>query len=91
MPPKSTRAKPRLDFTLAATAVGQYVRAFSPAQAVEVGGGTHQLLIPHRSSPVTVRAGRHLAGLTITPCGDGAIRPTLVQRAGSRRWQLQHC
>ena len=80
---KIDKGEARLDFTLAATAVERAIRAFNPAPGafVEVGGGRLKLLaaevVAGDGAPGTVID----AGLTIA-CGDGAIRPTLVQRAG---------
>ena len=80
---KIDKGEARLDFTLAATAVEHAIRAFNPAPGafVEVGGERLKLLaaevVAGDGAPGTVID----AGLTIA-CGDGAIRPTLVQRAG---------
>lgn len=80
---KIDKGEARLDFTLAATAVERAIRAFNPAPGafVEVGGERLKLLaaevVAGDGAPGTVID----AGLTIA-CGDGAIRPTLVQRAG---------
>ena len=80
---KIDKGEARLDFTLAATAVEHAIRAFYPAPGafVEVGGERLKLLaaevVAGDGAPGIVID----AGLTIA-CGDGAIRPTLVQRAG---------
>ena len=80
---KIDKGEARLDFTRAATAVEHAIRAFNPAPGafVEVGGERLKLLaaevVAGDGPPGTVID----AGLIIA-CGEGAIRPTLVQRAG---------
>ena len=82
---KIDKAEARIDFTMAATVVERLVRAMNPAPGawLEVAGERVKILaadvLPFSfpgSEGMTVDA-----RLTIA-CGDGAIRPTLVQRAG---------
>jgi len=80
---KIDKAEARLDFALPAVAVERAVRAFNPAPGafVEVGGERVKILAAEvtadAGAPGTVLDER----LTIA-CGAGAVRPTLVQRAG---------
>jgi methionyl-tRNA formyltransferase len=80
---KVDKAEARLDLTLPAAAVERAIRAFNPFPGayVEVCGERLKLLgaevIDGEDAPGTLLDDR----LTIA-CGTGAIRPTLVQRAG---------
>ncbi len=80
---KIAKAEARLDFTRPAAAVERTVRAFNPVPGafVEIAGERVKFLAAEVVSgsgvPGTVLDTR----LTIA-CGDDAIRPTLVQRAG---------
>ncbi|WP_375396315.1 methionyl-tRNA formyltransferase [uncultured Sphingomonas sp.] len=82
---KIDKSETRIDFTRTATEVERLVRAMSPVPGAwfEMAGERVKVLtadvLPFAfpgSEGVTVDA-----GLTIA-CGDGALRPTLVQRAG---------
>ncbi|MGI4876054.1 MAG: methionyl-tRNA formyltransferase [Janthinobacterium lividum] len=80
---KVGKAEARLDFTLSAVAVERAVRAFNPAPGafVDLGGERLKILA------ADVVAGSGAAGCVLDTrltlaCADGAIRPTLVQRAG---------
>ncbi|MEH3106588.1 MAG: methionyl-tRNA formyltransferase [Sphingomonas fennica] len=81
--PKIDKAEARLDFSLPAEAVERAVRAFNPAPGAFVLLGEERLrilaadIVAGDGAPGTVLDDR----LTIA-CGTGAIRPTLVQRAG---------
>jgi methionyl-tRNA formyltransferase len=81
--PKIGKEESRLDFTRPAAQVERQVRAFNPAPGAwfEAGGERIRLLAaePARGEgePGTVLDDR----LTIA-CGEGALLPTLVQRAG---------
>ncbi|MBB4154102.1 methionyl-tRNA formyltransferase [Sphingomonas jinjuensis] len=82
---KISKAEARLDFARDAMAVERQVRAFNPAPGayVEVAGERVKIL----AAEVVHHDGGHMSGLVIDDrltiaCGDGAIRPTLVQRAG---------
>jgi methionyl-tRNA formyltransferase len=80
---KIDKAESRIDFSLSAEAVERQLRAFNPAPGAwfEHGGERIRILaatvIPESGAPGTTLDDR----LTIA-CGSGAIRPTLVQRAG---------
>ncbi|UYY59123.1 methionyl-tRNA formyltransferase [Sphingomonas sp. S2-65] len=81
--PKIDKAEARLDFTQSAATVERQIRAFNPAPGgfFELNGERIRvhaaLCVPGAGAPGTVLD----AALTIA-CGDGAIRPTSVQRAG---------
>jgi methionyl-tRNA formyltransferase len=82
---KIDKAEARIDFTQTARAVERLVRAMNPAPGAwfEVAGERVKVLAAD-VLPFTFPGGEGItvdAGLTIG-CGDGAIRPTLVQRAG---------
>ena len=80
---KIDKSEARLDFTQPAEAMERAVRAFNPAPGafVEVEGERLKILaanvVEARGVPGTVLDD----ALTIA-CGCGALRPTLVQRAG---------
>jgi methionyl-tRNA formyltransferase len=82
---KIDKAEARIDFAQSAVAVERLVRAMNPAPGAwfEVAGERVKLLAAE-VLPFTFPGGDGLtvdSALTIG-CGDGAIRPTLVQRAG---------
>ncbi len=82
---KIDKAEARIDFTQSAVAVERLVRAMNPAPGAwfEVAGERVKVLAAD-VLPFTFPGGDGLtvdSALTIG-CGDGAIRPTLVQRAG---------
>ena len=84
--PKIDKGEARLDFTLSAAQVERQVRAFNPAPGAwfEVQGErirVHAAEVLAPSPPVPgegVVLDDHLA----IACAEGALRPTLVQRAG---------
>ncbi|MEL1249791.1 methionyl-tRNA formyltransferase [Aurantiacibacter gilvus] len=81
--PKIDKAEARLDFTKPAAILEREVRAFSPFPGAwfELDGSRIKLLraelVEGQGAPGTVINDR----LTIT-CGEGAIRPVILQRAG---------
>ena len=82
---KIDKAEARIDFAQSAVAVERLVRAMNPAPGAwfEVAGERVKVLAAD-VLPFTFPGGDGLtvdAALTIG-CGDGAIRPTMVQRAG---------
>ena len=82
---KVDKAEARIDFTRSAVAVDRLVRAMNPAPGAwfEVAGERVKVLAAE-VLPFSFPGGEGTtvdAGLTIA-CSDGAIRPTLVQRAG---------
>ena len=80
---KIDKAETRLDFAGSAEQVTRHIRAFSPTPAAwfELEGERFKVLAADRlaasGAPGTVLDDQ----LTIA-CGEGAIRPSLVQRAG---------
>ena len=78
---KLDKAETRLDFNQAADVVERQVRAFAPAAWFEHDGERHRVLAADlcdgKGAPGTVLDDQ----LTIA-CASGAIRPTLIQRAG---------
>ncbi|MCK9543500.1 MAG: methionyl-tRNA formyltransferase [Novosphingobium sp.] len=80
---KIDKAEAKLDFSQDAAEVGRHIRAFAPTPGAwfELDGERCKVLaaepVEGTGAPGTVLDDR----LTIT-CGMGAIRPTLVQRAG---------
>ena len=82
---KIDKAEARIDFTRSAVEVERLVRAMNPAPGAwfEVAGERVKVLAAD-VLPFSFPGGEGTtvdAGLAIA-CGDGAIRPTLVQRAG---------
>ena len=80
---KIAKAETRIDFTRAAELIERQVRAFAPAPGAwfELGGERYRIL----AAQVVAREGA--AGTTLDDqltiaCGHGALRPTLIQRAG---------
>ncbi len=82
---KIDKAEARIDFTQSAVAVERLVRAMNPAPGAwfEVAGERVKVLAAD-VLPFTFPGGDGLTvdGALTIGCGDGAIRPTLVQRAG---------
>ncbi|WCT74575.1 methionyl-tRNA formyltransferase [Sphingomonas naphthae] len=80
---KIEKAEARLDFTLPAEQVARAVRAFNPAPGawLEHGGERIRILA---ADPVAGSGapGEVLDGALTIACGEGAIRPGIVQRAG---------
>jgi methionyl-tRNA formyltransferase len=80
---KIDKAEARIDFTRSAAEVDRHIRAFNPAPGAyfETAGERIKILsaevVDLSGEPGTVLDGQ----LTIA-CGDGAIRPLAVQRAG---------
>lgn len=83
--PKITKTEARIEWSCSAAEVERQVRAFAPTPGAwfEAGGERIKLLaaeeIGSAGQPGTVLD----EALTVA-CGTGAIRPTLVQRAGGR-------
>jgi len=80
---KIDKAEARLDFSKAAVEVERQVRAFNPVPGAffELGGErvrVHAAEIAHDGGP----PGEVVDDRMTIACGEGAIRPVLVQRAG---------
>ena len=78
---KIDKAELRLDFDQSAEQVGRQVRAFNPPGAFFEANGERIRVLAADAVAGDGAPGTLLDGLTIA-CGTGAIRPTLVQRAG---------
>lgn len=80
---KIDKAEARLDFTGQAAQAERQVRAFAPAPGAffELEGERYKVLAAELSDALGVPGTTLDDQLTIA-CGTGAIRPTLVQRAG---------
>ncbi len=80
---KLDKAEARLDFTQAAEAVERAVRAFNPVPGAfaEVRGERLKILAAEVTGG-TGRPGTLLDDRLTIACSDGAVRATLVQRAG---------
>ena len=81
--PKVDKAEARLDFSAAAVQVERAVRAFNPAPGAFVEAGGERLRILSGDVVAGTGAPGTLLDDALTiACGDGALRATLVQRAG---------
>lgn len=80
---KIDKAEARIDWTQPAEQVERQVRAFAPAPGAwfEVAGERLKLLAAEVTDG-SGRPGEVLDGALTIACGSGAIRPTLIQRAG---------
>jgi len=80
---KIEKAESRLDFTRTAVEVERQVRAFAPAPGAffELEGERYRLLAADAVEGTGVPGTTLDVALTIA-CSEGALRPTLIQRAG---------
>lgn len=80
---KIDKAESRLDFSRSAVQVEQQVRAFAPAPGAffELEGERYRVLAAEVVNAAGIPGTTLNAALTIA-CGEGALRPTLIQRAG---------
>jgi len=80
---KIDKAESRLDFTAGAEAVERQVRAFNPVPGAwfEHQGERIRILATELEA-ISGNAGTILDDALLIGCGQGSIRPTLVQRAG---------
>lgn len=78
---KVDKAELRLDFAQSAEQVERQVRAFNPPGAYFEANGERIRVLQAEVIDAHAVAGTVIAELTIA-CGEGAIRPTIVQRAG---------
>jgi methionyl-tRNA formyltransferase len=81
--PKIAKAEARIDWSRAAEEVERQVRAFAPTPGAwfEAAGERIKLLAADLA-PLSGEAGLVLDDQLTIACGSGAIRPTIVQRAG---------
>jgi methionyl-tRNA formyltransferase len=80
---KIDKAESRIDFSAGAVQVERQVRAFNPAPGAWFEHeGERIKLLAAQIEPVDGPAGLVLDDALLIDCGSGAIRPTLVQRAG---------
>ncbi|NJC05957.1 methionyl-tRNA formyltransferase [Sphingomonas kaistensis] len=84
--PKIAKAEARIDWTRAAAFTERQVRAFAPAPGAwfEANGERVKLLAADLIEGVGAPPGTILDDALTIACGTGAIRPTVVQRAGGR-------
>jgi len=87
---KITKEECRIDWRRSASELDRHIRGLSPAPGAftEIGGERLTILA---ADPV---AGSDAAGTTIDDrltiaCGEGALRPTLVKRAGKRAMSVE--
>ena len=83
---KIDKAETRIDWTQPAVTIERQVRAFAPAPGAwcELGGERLRILAAQVGQDGG-EPGELLDGELTIACGDGALRPTLVQRAGGRQ------
>ena len=81
---KIDKAEARLDFGSSATDVERRVRAMNPAPGAwfALAGQRVKVLAADALPCAPAEAGRTIDDRLTIACGDGAIRPTLVQREG---------
>ena len=92
---KIDKSEARLDFTAPAPQVERQIRAFTPAPGAYFAyeGERYKVLAAEVIGAVTAKVTAKVTGAQASPgttlddaltiaCGDGAIRPSLVQRAG---------
>lgn len=84
--PKITKAEAHIDWTRPAPFTERQVRAFAPAPGAwfEANGERIKLLAAELVEGVSAPPGTILDEALTIACGAGAIRPTLLQRAGGR-------
>jgi methionyl-tRNA formyltransferase len=84
--PKIAKAEARIDWTRPAEDIERQVRAFVPAPGAwfEAASERVKVLAADPVQGMSAPPGTILDDLLTVACGTGAIRPTLVQRAGSR-------
>ena len=84
---KIVKAEARIDWTCPAGEVQRLVRAMNPAPGAWLAIGEERLkVLAAEALPFTFPGGEGTTvdGRLTIACGDGAIRPTLVQRAGGK-------
>jgi methionyl-tRNA formyltransferase len=83
---KIDKAEARLEFFISASQVERHIRAFHPTAYVEVDGERLRILAADVLAPGHVPAppATTLDDQLTIACNPGAVRPTLVQRAGGK-------
>ncbi len=81
---KIDKAETRIDFTQSAEQVERQIRAFNPAPGAwfEYENERYRILSAYILPAEPQNAGEVLDGQLAIACATGAIRPTLIQRAG---------
>ncbi|MES2754813.1 MAG: methionyl-tRNA formyltransferase [Pseudomonadota bacterium] len=79
---KIDKAEARLDFAAPCAAVLRQVQAFNPPGAFFEHGGERVRVLAAEMRRDVARGGMVIDQALTIACADGAIRPTLVQRAG---------
>ena len=82
--PKIDKAEARLDFLISAPQLVRQIRAFAPAPGAffELRGERIRILSADAVMGVAARPGSTIDDALTIACNPGAIRPTIVQRAG---------
>ena len=82
--PKIDKAEARIDWSRSAVAVERQIRAFNPVPGAffEIGNERVRVLAAEILSEGGSGSGTVLDDQLTIDCGEGAIRPTLLQRAG---------
>ncbi len=81
---KIDKAEARIDFAASAVAVERLIRAMNPAPGawIELSGERVKILAAEVLPFTFYGPGETVDDRLTIACGDGAIRPTMVQRAG---------
>lgn len=84
--PKIVKGEARINWNSPASEVERQIRAFAPAPGAwfEVAGERIKLLAAEPVGGVNAPPGTIIDEALTIACGEGVIRPTLVQRAGSK-------
>jgi methionyl-tRNA formyltransferase len=79
---KIDKAEAKLDFLISAPQVERQIRAFAPGAFFEQGGERFRILAADPLITGSAAPGTVIDDGLVIACNPGAIRPTLVQRAG---------
>jgi methionyl-tRNA formyltransferase len=79
---KIDKAEARVDFLISAPQVERQIRAFAPGAFFEFGGERFRILAAQTQISGSAPPGTVLDDRLLIACNPGAIRPTLIQRAG---------
>jgi methionyl-tRNA formyltransferase len=81
--PKIDKAETRIDWSNGAHFIGRQVLAFAPSPGAWVDAGGERIkLLQARRAAASGQPGEVLDDRLTIACGDGAVEPELVQRAG---------